>query len=285
MVRGFLYVLLLIFLSIGFAYIYRTYKSTNSDTGIQEKTTDKLDCKRTSRWDNAPQYDRSLSLIEQRINKNQDGRFANNAMHQFNYFPAQLVNCIKIVPQPAKQLEGAEAYFTINSDEIRENYFPIIVDSAYVESDDIVIAFLLTHELTHVQQYIDSTNGNKSISCIDSEVEAFNAMYRFFVSVLNDEENAIVRIRFQNALDNYNDPKYRDLVSRFEKQLLMVGTVEEMKSGKLGDECKTYKHYIESAGVYMPTTDYYNCVYSKVNIELNRLLSEDPYYRKQCGLD
>lgn len=228
-----------------------------------------LGCTRTTRLDNLPQYDRALSLIQQRIDENHDGRYKFNKMHIFNFFPSQLVNCIKIVEKTPNDPDGYEGYFTLNGSDIKDDYYPIVVNSKYLKSDDILIALLLTHEMTHVQQYIDSINNKSNLSCVEKEVDAFLSSHRFFISTLNDQEMLLVWDRIDRAVDNGGTSLDRP----FDGQLLMLNSIVELRRST---SCEMR---------FEPLTDkYYGCVDSEVPVKLKQVIEEDSYYKKQCKL-
>ena len=81
---------------------------------------------------------------------------------------------------------------------IKNNYFPIIINSKYDQSDDLAISLLLVHELTHVQQYLDSINKKIATTCLDNEVNAFTSVRHFYVFDLNFNEQTMVDSRIKS---------------------------------------------------------------------------------------
>lgn len=260
-------------------YVLSIVKTRNNEvgrnTGSELTNEDKpksVSCTRTTRLDNAPQYDRALSFIQQRINENLD-RFIYNPMHLFKYFPPQLVNCIKIIEETPNGSNDFEGYFTFNGKDIKTDYYPIVVNSKYVQSDDVLIAMLLTHEMTHVQQYIDSVNNKTALACVDSEVQAFLSTYRFFISGLNSKEGLLIWGRIDEAVENSKRNGSLDVNRPFDGQLLMLHAIIDMRNnttckleGKLADQV------------------YYDCVDAQVLPRFKQLIEKDDYYKKQCGL-
>jgi len=139
------------------------------------ETETEVGCTRTTRLDNEPIYDRALSLITEKYAIWEK----TGSDYPLNYFPSQLTNCVKIIETNIKSSTNAEGYFIFHDSDIRNNYFPIYVDIAYAESDDVITGLLLVHEITHVRQYLDSVNSKKELSCIDKEAEAFHAIFEY----------------------------------------------------------------------------------------------------------
>jgi hypothetical protein len=200
-------------------------------------------CTRTTRLPNAPQYDRALSLLAQRIANSNTYSYDQN---KFTYFPPQLTNCIKVNESDVTDTEGAEGYFTFNSKEIKPNYYPITADKNYSLTDDVLTALLLSHEMTHVQQYIDQLHGKPSLSCYDKEVEAFKAQLAFYTT-LNTEENSSVLDRIQNE-KNLN-PQLQMLNTMFE----LHRSVANECNGELFSSCSQKQFLIKLKDVVHQT--------------------------------
>ncbi len=254
----------------------------NSKTKVEKNEsayTNNVGCTRTTRLDNKPQYDRALSLIQQRIEEHNNGYKSKDDQSYFKYFTPELVNCVKIIDEDPEKRDDFEGYFVLNSKEIKPDYYPIIVNSKYLESDDIGIVLLLSHELTHVQQYIDANNNKKKISCLDNEANAFMATRIFYIYGLNFQETAIVedrikKIRSVSSADNNTESvgllqKY--VYSSFSTPFVMVDLVQ-----KLVRESKCQK--VENSD------DLRICLNLDIHKQLTDLLKEDSFYKKQCGL-
>lgn len=263
----------LIFLSIVIIFVLFIYYK-NSETSIQlitkntnqnEENKDKkeeLICDRTTRLENQPQYDRALSLIYERLTKyGTDERL----------FPPQLINCIKVEEKNIKNDTGAEGYFNGSNDEIKSNYFPIVIDSwGSFDNDDLSTALLLVHEITHVQQYIDNYNlsvhekGSPTIlsallyetksSCLDKEVSAFKKQLIFTTKLKNEELKSIYsRIAMNEELNS---------------QLTTLKTLK--------DSFENFNHDCEQYD--------FNCIESRINFHIYKLLRDSGLYDEQCGV-
>lgn len=257
--------------------------TVNPKINVKKENNNLIGCTRKSRLDNLPQYDRALSLIQQRLIVNLK-RFKYNNRAIFTYFPPELTNCIKVIEETPDKSNNFEGYFKFNGNDIKHDYYPIIVNSKYVESDDALIALLLTHEMTHVQQYIDSVNKIKTFSCIDGEVNAFLAEERFYISGLNDEENRSVLTRINEALDNKETGFSLEYPNPFDSQLLMLNTIQNLFSSPLSKcEKPEFPGYISEA-YWEELGHHTECIDAEVPVLLKNIIENDDYYKKQCGL-
>lgn len=148
-------------------------------TTIQTETTTSasIGCNRESRLKNKPVYDRALSIIEERYSAWEE---SGEQIGSWYFFPSGLLNCIEIIEEDVRNKQEAEGYFVFNGADIKDNYFPIFVDKDYSNADEATNALLLIHEITHVYQFIKDYNHDDDLSCIDREVEAFYAQWKFY---------------------------------------------------------------------------------------------------------
>lgn len=210
-------------------------------------------CTRTERFANKPQYDRALSLIRQRIEESIDLDKGTDDATAFDRFPPELVNCIYVKEEDIDNGSGVEGYFTINDTEIKNNYFPITVDKDYKESDDIVTALLLAHEMTHVQQYLDGTPINSRNECLRSEADAFVTQWMLFGN-LSIEEMVSVNARIEK--NDFLHP-----------QLSMIANIRELSQ----------KYALPACG-FMSR----DCSREVLKVQMFKVLFDDEFYRKQC---
>lgn len=185
--------------------------NTRTNNASKDKTTSTTNepateagCTRNERLENEPRFDRALSLVYEKVHEGEKDR---SVWASYNYFPAQLVNCIKVETKNVGAEIGAQGYFDPDNKDIKVDYFPIAMDySTYNWADDLTTALLLVHEITHVQQYINRINYNstnptykidQNISCMNDEGAAFYAQLLFF-SQLNDEEKKSINLRIQS---------------------------------------------------------------------------------------
>ena len=241
-------VLLLIPIIIVALLFFRHSSAKPTDDVQVSDSVAKAVCTRTARLENEPQYDRALSLIAQRIENSNKYSYDEN---KFKYFSTNLTNCIKVVE--AKLDKGTEGYFILNGKDIKPNYFPITIDTSYYLTDDALTALLLTHEVTHVQQYIDSVNGKTKLSCLDNETSAFMAQLDFYVD-LNTEENKSVWLRMQEKDDLH-------------PQVQMIKNMIQINQERDPALCDFLDKKCRDA-------------YLRVN--LKKLISEDDRYKHEC---
>ncbi len=269
------YILVLFFLVvsamsiIGFAIVKRNPDLDNAQskeitTSIDADNSVRLVCDRTSRLENDPNIDRALSLIYERLTEYGD---------ENSLFPSQLINCIKVEIKNIKNETGAEGYFDESNDDIKSNYFPIVIDDlGNYFADDLSTALLLVHEITHVQQYIDRYNLNvdptnsdtlKSLAkmmtksrCLDNEVSAYGNQLDFLLILKNEEKKSI---DYRILVDNNPIPQ-----------------IQILKSLKESFEDFSYANSCEEK--YDLT-----CIKRGIHIKIYDLLRDSGAYDEQCG--
>ncbi|MBI2036219.1 hypothetical protein HYT17_01140 [Candidatus Microgenomates bacterium] len=226
-----------------------------------DETTKVVGCTRTTRLENKPVYDRALSLINEKYTTWEQGGKSNFGTWYF--FPSQLVNCIKVVDGNVRNTTEAEGYFVFNDTAIKDNYFPITVDKDYSEADDIINALLLVHEMTHVRQYLDSLNNEDQLSCIDKEVEAFDAAYNFYRWQFGETEKTL-NLRMQYDEDLH--PQLQTLKSIIEGFPRIITPLTELCKGEsAGDTCS-------------------DRITANRRQKIKDVISQDEFYIEQCKL-
>ncbi|MFA5750010.1 MAG: hypothetical protein WC895_02195 [Candidatus Shapirobacteria bacterium] len=261
------FLIFIIGFSTYFLYLQKGKKSTQLTTDKTDQTINEsespqqLICDRTSRLENNPNIDRALSLIYQRLTEYGTDK---------KLFPPQLINCIKVKIENIKNEDGSEGYFDPNDTDIKPNYFPITIDSnSNFFADDLSTAILLVHEITHVQQFIDSYNANidtklpdiiryafnvnTKSDCLTHEVFAFNKQLIFTLK-LNDEEEKSINYRIEND-------------KNLHPQLKILKTLK--------DSFKNFNHGCEEYDV--------DCIERAINMHIYSLLRDSGVYDKQCS--
>lgn len=232
-------------------------KNTISSTETNTSTPKNISCARTTRLENEPYFDRALSLIEEKYKK-----WETSNHNYYTTFPAQLTNCIKIVEDETIKANEVEGYFIFNDKEISDNYFPIYVDKKYRYSDESINALLLIHEMTHVQQYLDELNEKPLLSCIDKEVEAFNAQYNFYTN-LSGEYAKSIKLRIEN--DKELNPQLQMLKVMQDIYMpngVIISLQSRCKNGGGGNDCLN----------------------NDQKIRIKEIISQEDTYKKQCNL-
>lgn len=253
-------ILVVIFMFIGYLWFVKNHKTSPKEstddinTQIEKEQSIVYGCSRESRLDNKAPFDRALSLIEEKY------QLWESTNTKFNYFSSNLVNCIKINVGNVKRSTGAEGFFEIGNKEIKQNYYPITVDTDYNYNDDILNALLLVHEITHVRQFIDKMNDKQSLSCIDQETEAFYAQFQFY-SYQFPEVRKSMDLRIKNDKDLH-------------PQLAMIVNLRDnMDLDGVRKQC-----------LYGDGKDNENCIDNYRKNEIKQMLLNDNFYRKECNL-
>ncbi|MBI4039137.1 hypothetical protein HY384_04230 [Candidatus Daviesbacteria bacterium] len=220
-----------------------TYKKIEIPNGSLADS--KYKCTRTERYDNPPEFDRALSLINQRgteyIRKN------NITANLTNLTP-----CVVVKYTDVKNTIGAEGYFIFGDKEANANYLPVYVDNSYKETDDLITALLLKHEITHAYQFIRALNGENDLSCMDKEAEAFLSQ-SLFISQLNDEELRSLIYRIDNE-------------PNLHPQLQLVSSFNQV-SDYATNQCGSDK----------------NCFLDVYIKKIRDMVYANPFYQKQCS--
>lgn len=212
------------------------------------------ECTRNERLENKPQYDRALSLIQQRIQESIElDKEDSDVKTAFNYFPSQLVNCIYIEEEDLSNIPGVEGYFTFDSSKIKNNYFTITVDKNYKEADDIVTALLIAHEMEHVQQFLQGSPLSTRNDCLRAEADAFVAQWMLFGNLSMEEmESVNARIERDTSLH---------------AQLQMIKNIRSL----------SLQYALPACGFMSK-----DCDKEVLKVQMFKVLFEDEFYRKQC---
>jgi len=239
--------------AVGLVAVFLLNKNESSETTFSPEIAAENGCTRTTRLDNEARFDRALSLV----NENASKLKADLGDASPLIFSPQIVNCIKVIESDVSDTLGAEGYFEFNYEGIKPNEFPIFVDNKYKNADELVNALLLTHEITHVQQYINELQGKENLSCIDKEVEAFYSQL-LFTTELNDEENKSIDFRIENDRDLH-------------PQLQIISAM------------RTTRDMDDKAFGGCLTSEDPECVSKYMKNMIKGLVSQDEFYIQQCS--
>ncbi len=191
-------ILFRIILLLTLLVIIYLWPDTNNLSSQSTNTTKEIKCTRTERYKNPPEFDRALSLINQRALEYSS---KNNMSHSI------ITPCIIVkYTNMSTSDTDAEGYFIFGDKDMNQNYLPIYVDKKYQSTDDLITALLLVHEITHAGQYMDSLNGKNKLSCLDKEVQAFLHQANF-IAQLNDEERNSIWYRILHGSDSNLNPQ------------------------------------------------------------------------------
>lgn len=206
-------------------------------------TNDGVGCIKDIPNSNPPEFERALSFYEQRINEYL-------SKHKLEEFDFSYFNCLDIKYSDSIEEEG---YFTFNTKESSLDKLQIIVNSSYKEKDDMLTAFLLSHEIYHVFSFIEKVNFGKKIDCIDEEVNAFSNQL-FFSQTLKPQEMDILNLRFKEGY------------SKQSPQLKLMWDLWDMK-----------KNADKTCG------NSSDCYDKQLDLSIRNNVKSNPYYMKQCN--
>ncbi len=202
-------------------------------------------CLRDKPYDNPPEFSRVLSLIQQRLDKDMSSK--GMRLYDFSFF-----NCLNIQYSDLSEVEGM---FLFDPNHSSLEKLDILVKNSYKENDDLLTAFLLSHEVYHAMNYLKKVNYGDKISCIDDEVDAF-AFQLIFTQVLNTQEQQSISQRIYAGY-------YQSVVP-----LKMISDLWIIKN---------------NADRYCGNNN--DCYIKKLTTDIKSTITSNPYYQKQCGLN
>lgn len=133
-------------------------------------------CRRIKSYDLHPEFQRAISLLIQRYSNSPHIKEEDKSIYK------NMQNCVYLEYRDFKGArEDQEAWFLPL--ESNNNKLVIQVDETYSQMDDLSIAFVLSHELTHAKQFLQKS----TVDNINSEIEAYKNQL-IFASQLNTEE-------------------------------------------------------------------------------------------------
>lgn len=224
--------------------ILNGYKKWIFENGNWYLTNDPIGCIKDIPFSRPAEFDRALSLYSQRINSYLTSRGLDE--WDFSYF-----NCIDIKYSDSIEADGV---FTFDTKESSLDNMEILVSSDYKEKDDMLTAFLLSHEIYHVFSYINEVNYGDKKDCIDEEVNAFSNQLSFS-QTLNLQEKNILNLRLQEGYYKISPP------------LKMMWNLWEIK--------KNADRICGSDS---------NCYDKQLTLGIKNKVENNPYYQKQCGI-
>jgi hypothetical protein len=291
----FILVVLTAFISIYFtkrSLLPKNHSITVTPTSISPTQKPVILCSRNSPYKLNPEFERGISLLYQRIEENPKAPYVSDQEKQTMSVLKQIRNCLdvkyknptptnlvdKYYPESTKKLEdNTEGYFVFDPNSTIDD-LKIYVDNRYQEYDDALTALLLAHEVTHAVQLVDYKVNNKSISCVEKEVNALKMelqLVRFF----NDEEKQSLSARVDadekrviktnvDSLSLKENSAYTNI-----KFLFGVNqTVGPMCDTPSNGDFETWMKENEA------------CHYKALTQYLTKTIQNDSFYKKECGL-
>ena len=207
-------------------------------------------CKRSDPYPMPQEVERALSLIAQRMG-------VNDALSTYLALAYKNRNCISI--QYSETPYGLEGMF-IQTEDLQK--MEVYMRGDYQGFDDLSIATILVHELSHVGQHLDKELNDAQIDCFDDEAEAF-LNQAVFLSQLNAEEQRSIFTRLE---DN------QDLNPAFGVVLLTSAFTNESY-----DACVTLQNANN-----LSQEQFNDCVWTGVRNKLKEVVMESEYYQLQC---
>lgn len=204
-------------------------------------------CLREEMYDMPPEFKRALSLINQRFSS----WFKQYNMEDPN--DISFFNCVNIQYSDTGETEGI---FTFDENSSNIENLHIYVNRSYISSDDLLTAFLLTHETKHALNYLNKISLGNSFACVDDEVSAFYNQL-LFTGVINQGERESLNTRLRQGYQNLNNQL------RINWDLLTLRDQAERI-------CKT--------------NQFDDCTMREVYPLIEKMVRSNPYYQKQCNL-
>lgn len=163
--------------------IFLGYKNGSGEINYSTGKQSKVTCNRKTPYPMAPEFQRAISLINERY---QQAGFGTGK------YP--VYNCIDI--QYADLGDTAEGYFSFDRNSKIDDLH-IYVDKSYSNYDDYLTAILLSHELTHLNQLLYFLDTGQKGSCYEQEVQAYHNELNFALT-LNKEEKDSLSLRLES---------------------------------------------------------------------------------------
>jgi len=136
-------------------------------------------------------------FVQQQASMN-DAAYHTDPMIILNYGLRHISNCLDI--KYDNKFSNIEGYFSFsNNNNVTD--LKIGVSSAYENNDDLLTAFLLTHEITHaINYYINHSDAsfNSSTGCLNDETWAYTSQI-FFLATLNTSELDSISSRLKSS--------------------------------------------------------------------------------------
>jgi len=221
-------------------------------------------CARTTFFETSPEFQRALNLIKQRVEQQviKTGKKIpqSNTPYLLNTLP-----CIDVKYDQAIKKYNAEGYFVFGNKEATKNYLPIYVDYRFQESDDILTAILLVHEIQHAVQFLNYLDGKDNLSCLDKEVQAFVQQADFIFSLNKEEKNSLIAriVEYEKSASHYNSG-FLSMIKTV-KQLMLYGAEVVRECGGNPDDVV--------------------CIEPKYKEKIKNFVYSSPIYLEQCSED
>jgi len=210
-------------------------------------------CQRATPYVLAPEINRALDLITQRLDiENNPGPYYARA---FDYR-----NCLDIQYSDIATEMDLEGGFAIDSP---TESLQIVLNPQYKTYDDLSIATILIHELTHVGQELQQRETGEKLECYGQEADAFTAQ-SIFLNQLHEEERRSIFARLREDVDL--NPALGIVLSVEEKTQESVNACTQLKEANSLTE-----------------TQYNECVWTGTRNKMEEEVKNSETYQQQCS--
>ena len=213
-------------------------------------------CDRAKAYDIDPAFDRALNLIKQREQ-------ITDETATYIGFAFQNRNCLDIRFAGNENLpDDAEGVFIGEDPTIQD--LKVYIREDYKSFDDLTLALILVHELTHVGQQIVLINNPDTVQdCYLDEAQAFYEQ-NFFILMLNEEEQRSIITRIKDNLNKNPIFEITYELSTLHNEVT-ASCNELIRADMLNEE------------------QYNQCFEQGIMNKITSLLKESPYYKDQCN--
>jgi hypothetical protein len=169
-------------------------------------SSDNFLCNRKEPYEMPEEIKRALSLRKQRLEeatRNDAGYLMADILGPaFVKLDDQYRNCYNIQYGDLRLVGGAEGVFWFDDKVSSPNNLQITIDNIYKFNDDLLLAIVLQHEISHAWEFIQEEKSGIKHTCIEKEQVAFMSE-SLFIRTLNQGEKDSLYQRFNN-LENGN---------------------------------------------------------------------------------
>lgn len=210
-------------------------------------------CTRQEPYKLAPEFERARSLRTQRLEEY-------GFKMDYSFY-----NCINVEYADLSSHDAEGLFYFDTSSPL--NKLTIYVDQNYRLNDDLLTALLLSHEFTHLTQFVDYLKTGKELSCYEKEAEAFFNQIVFFYALNAEERNSVWARIDSLTRGNTISKSGQNMLSQL-KYLNDIGVTADTY-------CKQLK---------WDTLDNYNkCVTDKWRSLILESVKTNPSYIEQCA--
>lgn len=217
---------------------------TNTSDSAQPSTQTNVYCTRTTPYPMPPEFLRAISIRNQRLSQ----------VGSINPDPNKNIhNCLDIqyADLSSQQAEGMFLFDPTSSpDDLK-----ILVDNSYREYDDYLTAILLSHEITHAEQFDNESVEGIHETCYEKEDNAFISELNLFRALNPEERSSLLYKILQTPQKN---SAYEGLYSLLQ---ITLNALHEC-----GNSTST-------------------CYNQSVQTQISDMVKNNPAYQQECGVN